>query len=339
MKIAFFEAKEWEANYLKEKLPNHQLVFFDHILSPTTLPNERDFEIISGFTGSKIDATILANFSNLKMIASRTTGIDHIDEAATKAKGVVVKNVPTYGENTVAEFAFALLLDLSRKITQASFRVRDRANFTTEGLEGFDLSGKTIGVLGTGHIGKHSIKIANGFDMKVIAFDAMPNRVLEQQLNFKYVSLEDLLKSSDVITIHVPYLPTTHHLINKNNVSLIKKGCVLINTARGAIVETEALVLGLNQGILGGVGLDVLEEEAMLKNERQMVMESELKDEDLRTVLENHVLMGMDKVIITPHNAFNTREAMVRILATTIENINSFTAPTPTVSPAPAQPT
>ncbi len=329
MKIAFFEAKEWEARYLLDKLPNHQLVFYNVVLSPDNLPAQRDFDVISGFTGSKITKEILAAFPDLKFIASRTTGIDHIDQEATKAKNIVVKNVPTYGENTVAEFAFALLLDLSRKITQASFRVRDKSSFTTEGLDGFDLSGKTIGVLGTGHIGKHSIKIANGFDMKVIAFDAMPNRVLESQLNFKYVPLEELLKTADVITIHVPYLPTTHHLINKENIKTMKKGAVLINTARGAIVETEAIVMALNEGILGGVGLDVLEEEIMLKNERMLVMEEDLKDEDLMTVLQNHVLIGMDNVLITPHNAFNTKEAMVRILNTTVENINSFGSPEP----------
>lgn len=324
MKTAFFEIKDWEATYLKEKLPSQDLQFFSNVLDLKNLPSERGFEIISIFTGSKIDKSILDSLPNLKLIASRTTGIDHIDQEATKAKGIVVKNVPTYGENTVAEFAFALLLSLSRRILDSALRVKNKGSFTSDGLQGFDLAGKTIGVVGTGHIGQHVIKIANGFGMKVIGFDAVPNRVLESQLNFQYVDFELLLKNSDVITLHVPYLPATHHLININNINLVKRGAVLINTARGSIVETAALVKALNEGILAGVGLDVLEEETELKNMRQLILESDLDDEDLRTVLSNHILIDMDNVIITPHNAFNTKEALTRILNTTIENILSF---------------
>lgn len=324
MKTAFFEIKDWEAEYIKSKLPASETQFFSGILDLTNLPVDRDFEILSIFTGSKIDKAMLANFPNLKMIASRTTGIDHIDQEATKAVNVLVKNVPTYGENTVAEFAFALLLTLSRKILESTLRLKEKGSFTTDGLQGFDLAGKTIGVVGTGHIGQHVIKIANGFGMKVLGFDAVPNRVLESQLNFQYADFEFLLKNSDVITLHVPYLPTTHHMINLNNISLIKPGAVLINTARGSIVETAAIVKALNDQILAGVGLDVMEEETGLKNERQMILESDLSDEDLRTILSNHILIDMDNVIITPHNAFNTKEALIRILNTTIENIHSF---------------
>ncbi len=324
MKTAFFEIKDWEAEYIKSKLPGQDLHFYNTVLDIKNLPAERGFEVISIFTGSKIDKTILDIFPNLKLIASRTTGIDHIDQEATKARQIIVKNVPTYGENTVAEFAFALLLCLSRRILDSATKVKNKGNFSSDGLQGFDIAGKTIGVVGTGHIGQHVIKIANGFGMNVIGFDAVPNRVLESQLNFRYLDFDSLLKNSDVITLHVPYLPTTHHLINLNNISLIKKGAVLINTARGSIVETQALVKALNDGILAGVGLDVLEEETELKNMRQLILESDLDDEDLRTVLSNHVLIDMDNVIITPHNAFNTKEALTRILNTTIDNIQTF---------------
>ncbi len=327
MKVAFFEVKDWEAQYLKDKFnqhPGYELIFFSTVLDQNHLPTDQSFDVISVFTGSKIDKAILDNFPQLKLIATRTTGVDHIDAEAVKQKGVLVKNVPTYGENTVAEFTFALLLALSRKIVAAANRVKDKGSFTSDGLQGFDLAGKTIGVVGTGHIGQHVIRIANGFGMKVVCFDAVPNRVLEKQLNFQYVDLENLLKTSDVITLHVPYLPTTHHLINKGNISLIKKGAVLINTARGSIVETEALVKALNDGILSGIGLDVLEEETELKNTRQLLLEGELSDEDLRTVLNDHILIDMDNVIITPHNAFNTKEAIIRILNTTIDNIELF---------------
>ena len=186
MKTAFFEIKDWEAAYLKERLPDQDLQFFTNVIDMKNLPTERGFEIISIFTGSKIDKPILDSFPNLKLIASRTTGIDHIDQESTKAVGVVVKNVPTYGENTVAEFAFALLLSLSRRVLDSAMRVKNKGSFTSDGLQGFDLAGKTIGVVGTGHIGQHVIKIANGFGMKVIGFDVVPNRVLESQLNFQY---------------------------------------------------------------------------------------------------------------------------------------------------------
>lgn len=321
MKIAFFEIKNWEAEYLKTKLTNVQLVFSEKILDINNLPEQRDFDCISIFTDSKIDKAVIDAFPNLKLIATRTTGMDHIDQEATKAKGIAVKNVPTYGENTVSEYTFALILSLSRKITLAVDKVKEKNRFSSEGLEGFDLFGKTIGVVGSGHIGRNVIKIANGFGMKAVVFDAFPDKNLENQLNFRFVSFEDLLKNSDIITFHIPYLPSTHHLINKENIGLIKKGAILINTARGAIVETAAVVEALNKNILSGAALDVLEEETNLKNEKNLIMERELDDSDLRTILENHVLIGMENVIVTPHNAFNSREALTRILDTTITNI------------------
>lgn len=324
MKIGFFEIKNWEANYLRTKLENQQLTFFENILDIDSLPEQRDFDCISVFTDSRIDSIVINSFPNLKLITTRTTGTDHIDLEATKEKGIVVNSVPTYGENTVAEYTFALILGLSRKITLAVERVKEKNKFFSAGLEGFDIFGKTLGVVGAGHIGQNVIKIANGFGMKVIVFDTKPNTELEKQLNCKFVNFEELLKNCDIITFHVPYLATTHHLINKNNIGLIKKGAVLINTARGAIVETEAIVEALNKGILSGAALDVLEEETNLKNEKKLLLERELDDNDLRTILENHVLIGMENVIVTPHNAFNSKEALTRILDTTVTNILSY---------------
>lgn len=221
----------------------------------------------------------------------------------------------------MAEYAFALLLDLTRKITTTIERVKEKSNFSSEGLTGTDLAGKTLGVVGTGHIGQHAIRIGNGFQMKVLGFDAFPKPDFAGSFNFTYADMNNLLANSDVITLHTPYLPSTHHLINQNNIQLIKKGALLINTSRGAVVETEAIVQALNQGILAGVALDVLEEETNLKNERKMLLERQLDETDLRTMLGNHVLIGMENVIITPHNAFNSREALQRILDTTVANI------------------
>jgi D-lactate dehydrogenase len=329
MKIAFFETEDWEAEYLKSKLLGHELLFSSGRIDKDNLPEITDFDILSVFTGSKIDQSLLDNLPGLKFIATRTTGYDHIDLAAANNKGIVTSNVPSYGENTVAEHAFGLLLSVSRKIYQSFDRIRETGSFNQEGLQGFDLKGKTIGVVGTGRIGQYSIKIANGFGMNVIAYDAFPKSGLDAELNFKYVSFEELLKTSDVITLHVPLLPETTHMINQETLKLVKKGCILINTARGAVIDTTALIEALNNGNLGGAGLDVLEEEVPTQDERQFLLYGRPEEHDLKIILENHVLIDMDNVVLTPHNAFNTKEALQRILNTTAENISQFIAGTP----------
>ena len=271
----------------------------------------------------------MSRFPALKLIATRSTGFDHIDLAAAKERGVTVVTVPFYGENTVAEFTFALLLALSRRIIDADERVRS-GTFSPAGLRGFDLLGKTIGIIGTGHIGAHVIRMAQGFGMKVIAFDAYPNIDLSHTLNFTYLSLPELLAQSDVITLHVPYNPHTHHLINKENIVSIKKGAYLINTARGAVVETGVLVDALRNGILAGAALDVLEEEDGLKEEAMLLTMPHPNADAIKTVLEDHYLINHPRVIVTPHLAFNTTEAIERILNVTIKNIQDFTAGSPT---------
>ncbi|MCL5007011.1 MAG: hydroxyacid dehydrogenase [Patescibacteria group bacterium] len=329
MKIAFFETEDWEEEHLKGKLAGNEISFSPGKLELENAGEAKDADVVSVFTGSKISAELLNFLPNLKLIATRTTGFDHIDLEATKAKNVAVCSVPSYGENTVAEFAFGLLLNVSRKIYKAFDRIREEGSYNLEGLRGFDLRGKTFGVIGTGRIGQHSIRIANGFGMNVIAFDAYPRNELQEQLNFKYVPFEELLRSSDVITIHVPYLPSTHHLINKNNIGLIKKGAVLINTARGAVVETEALIQALKDKTLGGAGLDVLEEEGPTQDELEFLTSGHPNEANLRTVLENNILVDMENVIITPHNAFNAKEALLRILDTTADNIVKFSGGQP----------
>jgi len=173
------------------------------------------------------------------------------------------------------------------------------------------------------------IKIAKGFDMNVLAFDPFPNLDFAKANNFNYVSLEDLLKNSDIISIHCPLNKETHHLINKNNIKFIKKGAYLINTARGGIVETDALILALEKGILAGAGLDVLEEEGETKDELNLLTVAHPREQELRIILQNHILMKMPNVLITPHNAFNSQEALERILQTTIQNIKGYIAGQP----------
>lgn len=324
MKIAFFQIEDWEVEHIKKQLSEHELFFFKDKLTSETLPEQRDFDIVSVFVGSKVDQAVLAALPNLKLITTRSTGFDHIDLPMAQSMNIATGYVPGYGDNTVAEFAFGLILALSRKIYESVDRLRETGLYSYVGLRGFDLQGKTIGVVGTGRIGQYVIRIAKGFSMQVIAFDAFPKPELATELGFEYVSFDDLLGRSDVITLHVPYLPSTHHLINMSNIGKIKRGALLVNTARGAVIETDALIKGLSDGILGGAGLDVLEEEGALADEKTLVMYGHPEEHNLKTIIADHVLIDMPNVLVTPHNAFNTQEALQRILDTDICNIQEY---------------
>lgn len=331
-KIAFFEIEAWEEEYLKKALKGFKLYFFSDVLSQKDLKEIKDINILSPFIYSKVTKDVMVDLPELKLITTRSTGFDHIDlKAAAKAK-IKVANVPTYGANTVAEHTFALILSLSRKIHQ-SYERTSRGNFSLDGLRGFDLRGKTIGIVGTGNIGQHAIRMAKGFGMEVLAFDVKRNSKLAKRLGFKYATLDNLLKKSDIISLHAPYNKSTHHMINRRNIKLVKQGSMIINTARGGLIDTTALVDGLRSGRLAGIGLDVLEEEKyILKEEAELLSphfagQSETGiTEYLQTIVEGHMLLVSDKVIVTPHNAFNSQEALERILDTTIENIKSCCA-------------
>ncbi len=323
MKIGFYEIEQWEADYIKEQLKGHELFFQRAHFSDEELP-EADLDVISTFTMSPVTPKVLGHVKDLKLVVTRTTGFDHINLEACEDKGIVVSNVPTYGENTVAEFTFALLLTLSRRMYAAVKRVKEEGWFNFEGLRGFDLKGKTIGVIGTGHIGTYVVKIAHGFGMNIVAYDPFPNEKLAKEFDYKYLSLEELLKQSDVVTLHVPYMPATHHMINLDNIKLFKSGSVLINTARGGLVDSKALITGLKMGFLSGAAMDVMEEEGFIKEELEMLVSGHPNQEQMRTALADHELMHMDNVIISPHNAFNTLEAIKRILDTTVKNIKGF---------------
>ena len=324
MKIGFFSAEGWENEMVSKRLAGHEVTFVKDKITNDSLPEENDFEIISVFVDSEIDETAIKHFPNLKFITTRSTGFDHINGEAAKAAGVLISSVPGYGENTVAEFAFGLMLNLARKIYPAIDRIKETGSFSLEGLRGFELKGKTIGIVGTGRIGRQVGEIAKGFEMKILATDPYPNEEFKNKLNVEYVSLDDLLGRSDIITLHCPYSESTHHLINKENVKKIKKGALLVNTSRGGVVETEALVGALKDGTLSGAGLDVLEEEGEIKDELHFLASPHPQEEALKNVLYNHVLIEMSNVIITPHNAFNTSEALGEILETTLKNIEAF---------------
>lgn len=326
-KIGFFGTKPWEKSYIeskKEEMPDCELVFSEDIINDEHLPEGKDFDVLSVFVDSAVSKKVVDSMPNLKFIATRSTGFDHIDKKACEGKGIKVSYVPSYGENTVAEFAFALLLSLSRKIYESFDRIRETGNWSFDGLQGFDLKGKTIGIVGTGRIGRHSIRIAKGFDMKVVAYDPFPNKDMAKELDFEYRSLDDLLKESDVVTLHVPYSKDTHHLLDEKRLFSMKKGAVIINTSRGPVIETQSLVKALREKHLGGAGVDVFEEEGVAKDEMDFLISGKTEGHDLKTIIANHVLVDMPNVVLTPHNAFNTKEAIERILDTTIENISGF---------------
>ncbi|HBL98816.1 TPA: hydroxyacid dehydrogenase [Candidatus Dependentiae bacterium] len=324
MKVAFFEIRDCaEEPYIRQHLTDFELVFSQDVISEKNMPSS-DTDILSVFVGSKVDKQVLDQCPHLRLIATRSTGFDHIDLKLCRERHIAVVNVPRYGENTVAEFTFALLLALARKLYPSIKRVREEHRFCCDGLQGFDLKGKTIGVVGTGNIGTPVVKISAGFGMHILAFDPYPQEKLVTDFGVRYVTLAELLRESDVITLHVPYMPSTHHLINKENLKTVKKGAVLINTARGAVVETEGLVWALQQGLLAGAGLDVLEEEGCVVSEIETLLERHPNEEALRTLLIDHALMHMPNVLVTPHNAFNAVEALGRILGTTIDNIKYF---------------
>ncbi|MCE5323905.1 hydroxyacid dehydrogenase [bacterium] len=328
IKIVFFEVEDWVREYLADSsLAPHQSKMINKALDESNVQEAADADAISIFIYSKIDKAILDKLPNLKLIATRSTGYDQIDLDECDRRGITVCNVPRYGENTVAEHAFALILGLTRKMKAAVMRA-NQLDFHIEGLRGFDLYGKTLGVIGAGAIGLHSIRIGRGFGMKVLAYDAFPQQILAEVLGFEYTSFDNLLAESDIITLHVPLLKDTYHLINKDNISKIKRGAMLINTSRGAVVETQALVKALDEGILAGAGLDVLEGEESIKEEAQLLSEM-LPVEKLRAIVHSYALLHRDNVIITPHVAFYSIEAEHRIIDTTIDNIESFLRGTP----------
>jgi D-lactate dehydrogenase len=284
--------------------------------------------VLSVFINSRLNASALSGLPALKLIATRSTGYDHIDLAYCRSHGITVSNVPVYGDNTVAEHTFALILALSRKVIHSHARARS-GDFSPAGLQGFDLRGKTLGVVGTGHIGVHVIRIARGFMMKVIALDARPDKRLADALDFDYVdSLDLLLAASDIVTLHAPLTPATHHMINSENIWRMKRGSLLINTARGGLIDTDSLLAALEAGHCAGAGLDVFENETLIKEEKQL-LSNQYNIEELRNVVRNLALLRRENVVVTPHIAFNSTEALERILLTTVQNIRRFEAGKP----------
>jgi D-lactate dehydrogenase len=328
-KVVFFEVEDWEKSYINSNLAESQPLLTEERLEKSTVDKYQDAEEISAFIYSTLTKEVLEKLPNLKFIATRSTGYDHIDMNYCKERGIKVANVPTYGEHTVAEHAFGLILAISRKILAAVNKAKS-GDFTPEGLEGFDLFGKTLGVVGAGHIGKNVINLGRAFGMNVLVFSKHVDEELIKDQGIKFVDFDTLLGSSDIITLHVPATAETEHMINMGNIEKIKRGAVLINTARGSLIETQAILEALDKGILSAAGLDVLEEECDFREERELLTTEFFKTCDIKTALLNHVLLTRKDVVITPHNAFNSKEALQEIIETSIGNLKNYINEAPT---------
>lgn len=327
MRISFFELQGWEKSFLQKQLKGHKLDFSKEVLTEKNAV--KDTEVLAVFIKSKINKKILSKMSKLKFIVTMSTGFDHIDLKECKKRKIIVTNIPSYGENTVAEHAFALILSLSRNIYKAYLKMQREDYVIDKSLKGFDLKGKTLGVIGAGKIGRHVIKMAKGFDMNVCVFTKHPKPELAKEMGFKFTkSLKELLNESDIITLHLPYNKETHHIINKKSIKWIKKGAMLINTARGGLVDNDALIEALDKKIISEVGIDVLEsEELIMKSEKEIY---DLKNsKTYNELMKNFNLMHRDNVLFTPHIAFYSQEALQRIMDTTVQNILAFLAKKP----------
>jgi D-lactate dehydrogenase len=329
MKVVVFETEEWERDACRRLMLAHEVTCTREPLNERTAGAFSDAEVVATFINSRLDAGVLQRLPHLRLIATRSTGFDHIDLDYCRAHDITVCNVPGYGDHTVAEHAFALLLAVARNIVDSVERAR-RGHFAQSGLRGFELFEKTLGVVGTGRIGRRVIGIAKGFGMEVIASDLHPDEAAATTLGFRYVPLDALLARVDVVTLHVPATPESRHMLSDREFALMKDGAVLINTARGDVVDVAALVRALSTGKLRAAGLDVLPEEPAIREEAQIFHASAPQEGyDLKALIANYVLLRFPNVIVTPHNAYNTDSAMRRIIETTLDNIDAFSRGAP----------
>lgn len=319
MRVAVFDAHRFERGPLTElnREFGYELVFFEPRLTPETAALARGFPVVCSFANDRVNAQTLQilHAEGVRLVALRSAGFNHVDLTEAGRLGIKVVRVPAYSPYAVAEHAVCLILALNRKIHRAYARVRE-LNFSLDGLVGFDLHGKTVGVIGTGRIGTAFCRIMAGFGCRVLAFDRMPNPELAGVSGVAYTTLEKVLEQSDVISLHVPLTPQTRHLIDCNALEKMKKGVMVINTGRGALIEASALVAALKTGHIGSAGLDVYEEEESVFF--QDLSGQVLQDDTLAR------LLTFPNVLITSHQAFLTNEALRNIEETTLENIREF---------------
>jgi D-lactate dehydrogenase len=317
-KIAFFDTKPYDKRSFDEvnEKYGYDIVYYHDKLSKHTADLTKGADSVCIFVNDAIDKEMVGSLlgNNVKLVALRCAGYNNVDLKAVLGKIHVVR-VPAYSPNAVAEHTAALLLSLNRKTHKAYNRVRE-GNFSIDGFLGFDLYGKTAGVIGTGQIGRCFISILKGFGMKVLAYDPVPDEKYAKKENISYVTREEIYKKADVISLHCPLIPKTYHLINDEAIGLMKKGVVMLNTGRGGLIDTKALIAGLKKGIIGAAGLDVYEEE------------SEYFFEDYSsTIIKDDVLarlLTFPNVLVTSHQGFFTKEALHNIASTTLDNVKEF---------------
>jgi D-lactate dehydrogenase len=342
MKVCFTETEPQSEDYFEQNLPDLQISFCDELGHVPA-----DIECLSIFIASRIADDFLSDHPKLRFIATRSSGVDHIDLTACERRGITVSYVRSYGENTVAEHTFALLLAISRRLRQ-SLTMKRGGTFSFESLRGFDLKDKTIGVLGAGRIGLHVIRIAKAFGMNVIAHDINRAPLIAEVLGFEYVSFDDLLQKSDIVSVQVPLTPATFHMLNRDTLAKCRRGVIIVNTARGAVIDTQALIAAMDAGIVAGVGLDVLEDERLFRTDASNLVAQQIVADlqrvsspeeahmrnperlaNIQRLKENEALLSRPNVVFTPHTAFNSAEAVHRIDEVTVENICAFAAGKP----------
>ncbi|MBA4137368.1 MAG: hydroxyacid dehydrogenase [Opitutus sp.] len=321
LRVAFFDTKPYDREYFAHApaTAGLDLRFLDHRLSESTVATAESAGAVCCFVNDRLDRATLTHLqqTGVRHVALRCAGFNNVDLAAAKELSLTVTRVPAYSPHAVAEHTIALLLTLNRKIHRAHNRVREQ-NFSLSGLVGFDLHGKTAGIVGTGKIGKIAAEILRGFGMRVLACDPFPDASWAAQHRVSYVSKAELFAASDVISLHSPLTPETHHLVNEPSLAAMKRGAYLVNTSRGKLIDTAALIEALKSGRVGGVALDVYEEEEGVFFEDHS--DRVLADDELAR------LLTFPNVLITAHQAFLTREALAEIARVTTENLQRHAA-------------
>lgn len=336
MRVAVFNTHPYDRHSLEAANAafGHVLTFFESRLLPETVQLAAGFPAVCVFVNDVLDRAVLETLAagGTRAVALRCAGFNNVDLDAAHALGLTVVRVPAYSPHAVAEHTAALLLGLNRKTHRAYARVRE-GNFSLSGLMGFDMHGKTIGVIGTGRIGAVFSRIMKGFGCRVLAFDAHPDAALAAEIGFEYRLLEEIWPEADVISLHLPLMASTEHMIDAGAIARMKPGAILLNTSRGGLVDTAALIAGLKSGQLGGAGLDVYEREAGLFFENHS--DHVLQDDDLAR------LLTFPNVLVTGHQAFLTDAALANIAETTLANLSAFERGLPlanALAPATAQP-